>query len=261
MTSVIKKSAVLAFYVFLTFTGLESAQAFIIIPRPSAASEAFVPSVSYKLKDGKTGTVTRQPIAFISINRGGTKDFLAQLKVEFPESKGWKFIAADEDLNGSFSVGAYYVTQSGESEVMGCGGKFSFDYLPLKSDPISNQNTELHWIQRTISNHKRGAEHGEPENNVIPQKSNKRRNRPDVPFFDVVTKESTPIAVPPHYEYYSGKVDPENDHQWKAEVYLVSINKKDPKTVTIYNGVSWGWENKILTEPLPEVGIDLKTQP
>ena len=240
---------------------LRSAQAFSVSPNPSAASGSFIPSVTYKLKDGTSGVITRQPIAFVSISSGGTKDFINELKTEFPESKGWKFLSAEDDLKGSFSVNTYYVNQKGTGDVIGCGGGFAFDYIPSKTDPVSNRNTELHWIQRVVSNHKKSAEHGMLENAIISKSLKRLNTRPDVPFFDVVRKESKSSAIPPHYEYDAGKVDPENDHQWNAEVYLTSINKKDPKTVTIYNGVSWGWENRINAETDPATNMLLKVQP
>lgn len=247
--------------VLLSVGCLRSAQAFSIVPKPAAASNFFVPSIPYTLSDGKSGVITRLPISFVSISRGGTKDFLAALKAEFPESKGWKFLAAEDDLKGSFSVSTYYVIQRGTGDVMGCGGSFAFDYIPGENDPITDHATELHWIQRIVSNHKKGAEHGVAENSIISSKPNKKNKRPDVPFFDIVAKGSSSSAIPPHYEYDSGKVDPENDHQWNAEVYLASINKNDPKTVTIYNGVSWGWENRILTEPTPTGPKEPQEQP
>ena len=239
----------------LTAGCLGSAQAFSIVPVPSAASESFVPSKSYELKNGLSGVLTRQPIVFAPVIRGGTEGFLAQLKTDFTESKGWKFLAAEDDLKGSFSVNAYYVFVNG-ADVSGCGGGFAFDYNPLATDPVAGGNTELHWIQWIVSNHKRGSKHGTLENRIDFGKSGNKKKRPDSPFFDVVSKDARPPkspsrALPPHFKYDVGKNDPENYHQWSSEVYLASISKNEPKTVTIYNGVSWGWENRTITEQPP----------
>ena len=255
MTIIINKSIKLILAAYITLGCLGSAQAFSIIPAPSAASKSFVPSETYELANGKTGTVTRQPIAFTSISRGGTENFVAVLKTEFPESGGWKFLAATDDLKGSFSVSAYYVFVNG-IVVSGCGGGFALDYNPRETDPVAGGNTELHWIQRVVSNHKKGSEHGAHENRIDIRRSGDRAKKPSVPFFDVASKDdnrpkSSFRSAPPHYEYSVGKNDIENEHQWIAEVYLVSISKNDPKTVTIYNGVRWGWENKISTETNP----------
>lgn len=258
------KSFILA--VLLTAVSLESTQAFSVIPKSPVASSSFVPSESYKLKNGINGVVTRQPIAFASISRGGTDSFIAELKAEFPEFDGWKFVAATDDLKGSFSVSAYYVFVNG-TDVSGCGGGFAFDYIPRESDPVSAGKTELHWIQRIVSNHKRGSDHGTAENRIVFWSSGSKKKQPDVPFFDVVPKtgkrppKSASSSVPPHFEYDAGKNDPENDHQWSTEVYLSSVNKNNPKTVTVYNGVSWGWENKNITETAPAASNLLKVQP
>lgn len=225
------------------------ALAFSIIPAPSAAGKSFVPSVSYTLNNGKSGVITRRPIGFASINRGGTESFIARLKAEFPESEGWKFVAAADDLKGSFSVNSYYVFFNGT-----LGGGFTFNYVPLEMDPIAGNSTELHWIQRIMSSHKRGSEHGTTENRIAFKGSGNKKKRPDVPFFDVVSKGSSSRSVPPHFEYDVGKNDPENEHEWNSEVYLVSASKKEPKTVIIYNGVNWGWKNSIIKSPLTSVG-------
>lgn len=237
------------------------ASAFSLIPTASTTNDSFVPSIQYELKSGRTGLVSRQPIVFTSIKRGGTEDFIAKLKAEFTESDGWKFIAADDDLKGSFEVTAYYVFYNGT-----LGGGLAFDYKPVDNDPISDTNTQLHWIQRIVSNHMRRMEHGADENRIAFWTSGNKKKQPDVPFFDIVPKtgkrsQASNRSVPPHFEYDTGKNDPENEHQWSSEVYLASASKKDPKTVTIYNGVSWGWENKITIAPSPVVRIDLKVRP
>lgn len=39
----------------------------------------------------------------------------------------------------------------------------------------------------------------------------------------------------------TGRPDIDEKHDWYAELYLVQ--ETAPKTVTIYNGISWGWNN------------------
>lgn len=229
--------------VLLVIAGLRPVHAFNIIPAKDAASKLFVPSLSYELDKGKTGLVARDPIAFASIARGGTEGFLVELKAEFPESRGWKFLVAADDLKGSFSVGAYYVFYNGT-----VGGGFAFDYTPKDTDPVTAGDIELHWIQRIVSDHNKNLEHGVPENRIAFKGMRKNKMRPDVPFFDIVFKNSKSRSVPPHFEYDVGKNDSGNDHLWSSEVYLASINKNDPKTVTLYNGVKWGWTNKVVAE-------------
>lgn len=248
------------------------ATAFSIIPAAAFTGNSFVPSQSYTLENGKSGFVSRQPIGFTSIERGGTEDFLAKLKTEFPESDGWKFLAAPDELKGSFSVSAYYVFYNGT-----LGGGVIFDYLPGDKDPVQGKDSDLHWIQGIVSNHGKTAEgrtdvkirnsvHGTAENRIVKWSTNIPNKQNIVPFYDVIPKgakgpKSVSRARPPHFEYDIGFNDPENDHQWKSEVYLAGINKNDPKTVTIYNGISWGWENRIIQELPQPTGNLLKVQP
>lgn len=227
--------------------GLAPAWAFTIVPAAAPDAKAFVPSQSYTLQDGSSAVVTRNPISFTSIKPGGTDDFLAQLKKEYPEARGWKFSAASQELKGSFRVSAYNVFFNGA-----LGGGFSFDYLAQEDDPVTTADTQLHWIQRIVSNHKRGSAHGTPENRIAFQGQSKNSKQPETPFFDLVPAKTAAKSIPPHFQFDVGKVDPENEHQWYAEVYLASVNTKNPKTVTIYNGVRWGWENRMLpSAPAP----------
>lgn len=221
--------------------GLEPAWAFSIVPAASPDSTAFVPSQSYPLQNDKSGVVTRNPIGFTSIQPGGTEDFLTQLKSEYPPSRGWKFIAAAEELKGSFKVSAYHVFFNGA-----LGGGFAFDYLPQGDDPVTTDGTRLHWIQRIVSNHKRGSAHGTPENRIAFLGQSKKSKQPETPFFDLAPEKKSSQSIPPRFRYDAGKNDPENEHQWFSEVHLVSVSTKDSKTVTIYNGVRWGWENRLV---------------
>lgn len=229
------------------------AHAFDITPNTSAAGALFVSSESYRTQKGISGVVTRSPISFESIARGGTEGFIAELKASFPETASWKFIAANEDLKGSFSISKYYVFVNGE-DVSGCGGGFVFDYLPKESDPVATDSIKLHWIQRIVSNHRTNSAHGTEENKIVFWKSEKGKKQPETPFFDVDPKSgkkaklSASRSLPPHFEYETGKNDPENDHNWSSEVYLASIDRKKPKSVTIYNGIRWGWTNSIIND-------------
>jgi len=244
------KTTILAAFILLT--NANHVLAFSIVPELSASQKSFVPSITYETENGISGILTRQPIAFASIVRGGSDDFLKVLESDFPPSKGWKFIAAEKDLLGSFSVSAYYVFFDNRIG----GGGMAFDYIPGEGDPVTSSKKELHWIQRVISNHKRRSDHGTSEDRIVVRSLSGSKS--GVPFFDVVIKSAehnppSTLALPPHFEYDVHKNDPENDHEWKSETYLASIDKKDPKKVTIYNGVTWGWQNKVNKADLPAV--------
>lgn len=231
----------------------KTACAFSIITELPVSSNSFVPSIAYKTENGIPGILTRQPIEFSSSKRGGTEEFLMALGTDFPPNRGWKFVPAKEDLQGYFSVAEYYVFFNGKVG----GGGFSFNYIPSGNDPVTDGDTELHWIQRVVSNHKRHSGHGTPENRIGIKSS--VINKVTVPFFDVVQKNGKrnpppTKAAPPHFEYDVARDDLGNDHEWKAETYLVSINRKNPKTVTVHNGVAWGWKNIVNRETPQEVG-------
>lgn len=226
--------------------------AFSIAPGLPASRNSFVPSALYKTENGISGIITRQPIEFASITRGGTEEFLTALNSDFPSGRGWKFVSAKEDLQGYFSVTEYYVFFNG---TVG-GGGFAFNYNPSGNDPVTDGDNELHWIQRVVSNHKRHSVHGTSENRIGIKSS--VIGKGTVPFFDVIPKNSKrnpppTKALPPHFEYDVARDDLGNDHDWRSETYLASINRKNPKTVTIYNGVTWGWKNSASREAAAEV--------
>ncbi|MDU0460982.1 MAG: hypothetical protein RW306_19805 [Geobacteraceae bacterium] len=226
--------------------------AFSITTDLPASDKSFVPSITYETENGISGILTRQPIEFASSKRGGTEEFLAALGTEFPSTRGWIFVPAKEDLQGHFSVVEYYVFFNGKVG----GGGFGFNYIHSGNDPVTDDGTELHWIQRVVSNHKRRSGHGTSENRIGIKSS--VINKVSVPFFDVVPKNKRrnpppTKAVPPHFEYDVARDDLGNDHEWRSETYLVSINRKSPKTVTVHNGVSWGWKNVVNREAPQEV--------
>jgi len=234
----------------LTMIG-KPACAFSITTDLPASSNSFVPSITYETENGISGILTRQPIEFASSKRGGTEAFLLALDTDFPSTRGWKFVPAKEDLQGYFSVAEYYVFFNGKVG----GGGFGFNYIPSGADPVTDGDIELHWIQRVVSNHKRHSVHGTSENRIGIKSS--IIGKGTVPFFDVIPKNSKrnpppTKALPPHFEYDVARDDLGNEHDWRSETYLASINRKNPRTVTIYNGVTWGWKNSTSREAAAE---------
>ena len=59
----------------------------------------------------------------------------------------------------------------------------------------------------------------------------------DSPFYD----ESSPFATEVNFYDNPFRSDIKENHNWAAELYLVE--ETSPKTVTIYNGIKWGWKN------------------
>ena len=116
--------------------------------------------------------------------------------------------------------------------------------MPQGSDPQTGGDIELHWIQRVFDNHNitNNPGHGNLEN-VIDATIGKPFTDPGRLFYDFDVN----FATPPLFVDFPGRVDPAQTHNWLAELYLASIDKNQPQTVTIYNGVRWGWENVIST--------------
>ncbi|NER03709.1 MAG: PEP-CTERM sorting domain-containing protein [Okeania sp. SIO3C4] len=219
----------------------QSSFAFTITPAQPGASMTFDPSEEYTLPDGRKGITTLDPLSVTEITRGGTAGFLAQLRAEFPATAGWNFTAAAADLAGSFNIDIYDA-QGTPGRV---GAEFQLQYNPGAGDPTSAGN-DLHWIQRVVNNHNitTNPGHGNPENVIdIPLGQTN-------PFYDQIpgiigTDEDTLYDFP-------GRTDADENHFWFAELYLVE--ETAPMTVTIYNGVRWGWRNTI-PEPSSVLGL------
>ena len=113
------------------------------------------------------------------------------------------------------------------------------DILPNQVNPTP-QNNNLHWIQWIVSNHGgklyknnqvQDLRHGNGDNNIDVLAD------ADSPFYD----ESTSWATEDTFYDSPLRSDIKENHNWAAELYLVE--ETGPKTVTIYNGIKWGWKN------------------
>lgn len=184
------------------------------------------------------GLVRLNPINVTSITRGGTTDFLAKLRMEFSE---WTFNPAPTDLAGSFRVQRYIAKYLPPDRIYaaGVGGELELQYDYGEGDPKPG-DSELHWIQRVVSNHV-GPIHGTNQDNIDV------RFGADNPYYDTAFG----------YQPFDGRTfwdvsqrEPENSHNWLAELYLVK--KTAPKQVTIYNGIQWGWSNNSNIQAVPE---------
>jgi hypothetical protein len=129
----------------------------------------------------------------------------------------------------------------------GVGAMLELLYSPalLTGDPVPDPTgvtRGIQWIQRVYNNHSRTPDrHGSIEN-----------------ILDIDIGQTTPyytghagngLGIPP-YRFFGDvpyRVDPVESHFWDAELYLVEetqdlITRK--RTVTIYNGIKWGWRNQ-----------------
>lgn len=222
------------------------ANSFDIQPAQPDANTTYQFVDVYTLPGGVQKSVTLNPAGVEELILGGTDTFLATLRSEFPD---WTFTSADSDLEGSFNVQNSYACGTG---TLDCGteravpstvvGSFiDITYTPDDGDPTAAAN-DLHWIQRLISNHALGAGGGHGVN-VDKIDNDSGQTEPDLGDCDDV----------PYYDcgYFAGETffvdrpsrtgDSENNHVWSAELYLVEQTAAE--TVTVYNGVRWGWQN------------------
>jgi hypothetical protein len=219
---------------FLTTTLLialttQSSLAFSITPPLYGAKEE-----SYTLANQSKGVTRLSPINLTSITRGGTIGFLGTLRRDF---RTWTFNPAPNDLAGRFEVETYnavgIAAYAGDQKVEVLGADLIFNYIPGIGD---STGSSLHWIQRVYSNHSITG-HGNYED--IIDNGSEIAN----PFYD-----APGYSAPPYFEDRVRRPDLDKNHSWLAQLYLVELT--GPQQVTIYNGVQWGWENKV--EPVPE---------
>jgi hypothetical protein len=224
----------------------------------SAKNGNFNNSVGYTLSNGAQGNAFLAPSPVTQLSPmdlekdGKVAPFLVLLRDLFKPKDGWTFTPAKNDLAGSFELQHYYVcapqTQCGnERNVPATGGVGAFidlTYVPSKGDPTP-ESSELHWIQRVENNHNATTnKHGDLENIIDVTASNKTN-----PYYDNGFFAGENFFVDRPY-----RPDEENDHNWTAELYLVEVKEPTnaPKTVTFYNGIKWGWGNRITACPVPK---------
>ncbi len=225
---------------------LQAVYAVDIVPAQPGATNNYQLIDVYTLPGGVQRVSSLNPAGVEALIRGGTDTFLATLQAEFP---AWTFTAADADLEGDITILNYYAcgpattdcaTEQGIPSTVN-GSFIDVTYTPAGSDPTAAAN-DLHWIQRIYSNHAAGAGGGHGIN---------------VDKIDNDNSVNDPVlglcANNPYYDcgYFAGETffvdrphrsgDPENDHVWGAELYLVEQTAAN--TVTIYNGIKWGWLN------------------
>jgi len=216
-----------------------SVLAFSITPTQPGATEIYDAEEEYIINE-QEGITRLNPLSVTELPRGGTAGLLELLNTEFVPN-GWTFQTADNDLAGSFNITNYNAVGTPST----VGAIFDLDYVPQGVDPITRGNTRLHWIERIFNNHPITGSHGDNDNAIIGGIQTNPFTDPGRLFYDFTVFSATP----PRFVAAPRRPDPDKSHQWNAELYLVSIDITNPNTVTIYNGIRWGWTNTI-SEPL-----------
>jgi hypothetical protein len=259
--------ALLTSFLIVGLTGRASI-AFNIIPPNPGATKFYRPESTYQIdKNRESKTEIDMGLWSEPLPHGGTPIFKNALSLwsSFKSEQGrsgWSFNAAAEDLKGSFEVITYQACSpkdecGGASTSIsdinepyrGVGSLFHLKYHPGKGDPQPGEG-KLHWIQMVQANYGSnvpGASriHGVPFIDNFNRKQNPYYDRPnsrfagedfltDQPYNDVVTR----------------------NNYFKAQLYLVQETtppRSKKRTITIYNGIKWGWKNTVTRrkEPVP----------
>lgn len=217
----------------------QSSLAFNIKPLgPLGATENWVPVQSYNLPDHRRGTTRLSPMNVHNLNRGGGAGLWRLLLRDY---SNWTFAVSATPLAGTFEVRKYEAIGT----VGAVGANLLLKYTPGVGDPTPRDST-LNWIQWVVSNHSNEG-HGYRNDDI-------QSGNSSTPFYF----NERPFAPPSlNYSYetnFSGssrELDSGFNHDWVAETYLVQ--QTGFRTATIYNGIQWGWENRIQrVQPVPE---------
>ncbi len=210
----------------------------------------------YTLPDGTQGSVNLQVISIIDPqNSSGLLNLLA---TGFPD---WSFNTAPLDAVYAIPVYEAFVpgVPSGNNSV---GAQLQVVYVPGTGAPMPS-TSELHWIQRVTSNHGTTSSlnllsglpivtdrgHGTLEDKIDVVSDQLNPNSPFYnPFYDQFGNATETFFVDT-----PTRPDPAEPHTWAAELYLAEVKDpiNNPKDVTIYEGLKWGWRNTVTPPPPP----------
>jgi hypothetical protein len=239
----------------------QSAVAFNLV-YGSSDREAYRNYDYYRTAAGNDGYVMTRSIKQLSApNPVSNATFWNLLTSSY--STGWNFQSAGgTPLYGTFSINTYRSCSPMSLCTIGArpailpivGTELDLDYQPNleRGDPDPNTG-RVRWIQWVRSNHSIIPDaHGTSES-VIDSDG----NYPGTPYFyappDIGNKRS------PYYFFdVPQRVDPDFQHDWIAQLFLAvespQTQGSTTRTVTLYDGIEWGWLNRILSkkkQPVP----------
>ncbi|MEM8638764.1 MAG: vWA domain-containing protein [Cyanobacteria bacterium P01_G01_bin.54] len=208
---------------------------------------------SSTLPDGTVVDVTLQNIT--TIDPSSSTGFLNLLSSSYPD---WTFSTAPLSASTGIFYDIYYydaVAPGPQGPVVGAQMIFSYAVGSGAPDP---SNRDLHWIQRVTSNHAVSkptifsppilSPHGTSEDKIDVVGTQLNPKSPDYnPFYDTYGQ-----ATESSFLDYPTRPNVTDPHDWIAETYLAELTA--PKTVTLYEGIRWGWENTV-TLPLLDISL------
>ncbi len=193
------------------------------------------------------GTANTAPV-HVEYIRGFTQSFFDVLADEYKVADGWSYASAVNELTDDSLLVRTYDVQGTPGRV---GVEFHLEYIGGVGDPTTN----LHWIQVIKNNHAitdaggdqgHGTEEFEVDNPFSPGERS--------PYYDDGGAAVTGAGTGDFYDF-PGRIDTANDHNWIAELMLVSgpglnaNNTPNPGLITFYGGVRWGFTNTAIPEP------------
>ncbi len=235
---------------------------------PCTLSSFYCSSQSYTATNFGTVATNVKPISILPL--GGTDAFFNLLTSSVWATNGWTFQKAQQNLQGSFDIKVYKpYAQPDNPNTLGndsaVGANIQILYSPVGTDP---QGSNVHWIQRVVSNHAITTSfdptqtqiqiidqgHGTTEKKIDVVQQQTQPNfvylaNPQKQTFNPFYNTFSLYANQTSFEDFSTRPDITDNNDWSAQLYLVQ--ETAPKTVTIYNGIKWGWQNKFTPPSSP----------
>jgi hypothetical protein len=233
------------------------------------ATSYYNPTVPYVIDANTRGVTYLEPRYVAPIKLGGTNDFFKMLNLDNdPRWLGWNFIPSDKNLYGNFDISTYYAcgaqTNCGKEKLDkkwnirgGVGAYIDIKYNPKKTDPKPGEG-KIHWIQRVVNNHSMYDEHQISSGAGV---HGRRHDGIDIPIYQNVNPYYDTVASANENSFQDRPYRPDanKSHTWFADLYLVE--EIAPKTVKIYNGVRWGWINRVYRRKNPPLPIPIPIRP
>jgi hypothetical protein len=230
----------------------------------SSSLTAYRPYDFYQTSVGSQGYVMTRSIKQLTApNSTSNAAFWSVLTSSFPSESGWKFQSAGgTPLYGTFDISQYQTCSPSPTNgacgietlpAQKVGAALFLNYIPNLAmgdpDPITGR---VRWIQWVRSNHPKDGAHDTPES-VIDLDG----RYPGTPYYDAYPNNVN-AASPYPFEDVPSRVDPDFQHDWIAQLFLAvespQTQGSTTRTVTLYDGIEWGWLNRILSkkkQPVP----------
>lgn len=229
----------------------ESVLAFqFVTPEPSPQPCLSGPGTVYCSTEILTlpdGILTTQLLPVTELSLGGTQFFLSMLNNSVWRANGWQFQPSGTNLSGYFGIATY----NAFARPTAIGAEMQLIYFPSGNDPSNN----IRWIQVISTNHqiitsrysgvisqqygtlsyKIDVLHEQANPNFVDTSNPQTFN----PFYNTYAQSTTANFTNDFFFDAPTRERVRDPHTWRAELYLVELTA--PQTVTIHNGISWGW--------------------